>query len=545
MNIQNIFLKTLLLLFLCASCKKQVNEEVKDSPVATNDFMHAKGKLIVDGSGNPIDLKGIAFGNEVWSDNALPETHHTEEDFARVKSMNMNVIRFYLNYKTFENDNAPYQYKQAGWAWIDKNIAWAKKHGIYLILNIHVPQGGFQSQGNGDALWNVAENQNRLTALWKAIAQRYKEEKQIIGFGLVNEPIPTSSKQQWQQLAQRTTNEIRLVDTKHIIFIERCIAVKGVSQEDADLNFPIINDKNIVYEFHTYDPFIYTHQLFTWAGLGDGGKYPDESIISYSNGNWYTATFANPTMRTGNTDWTYIEGIKYKITDAKIKIGLPALVGANVSGKVYFDDLTIKEFDEKGDYIRDIFSLSLDDFDGWGYWSENNTGKGEMAMTGRSNNKSLSIERATSDCNLSNYTKVFIPKPNYSYQINGWVKGENIASGATCRLRIDFITTNSPVSGRNKDILESSLKKYVDWSNTKNLPIYMGEFGVGVPCFANDKGGLKWVNDMIDIARAYKMPFTYHVYHEDNFGLYYGYGTLPNPALANQPLIDFFKTKLQ
>ncbi len=539
----------IIIVFLSFSCKKNI-EESKDSNNTINNavnsgFLTVSGKNIVK-DGNPILLKGVAFGNEVWSDKEVPNTHHNEDDFIRVKNMNMNVIRFYINYKTFENDNAPYTYKQAGWDWINQNIAWAKKHGIYLIVNMHVPQGGFQSQGNGDALWNTIENQNRLTALWKAIANQYKNESQIVGFGLVNEPVPTSSKQQWQLLAQRITDSIRKVDQQHILFIEKPIYIKNVSGEDADLNFLNINDNNVAYEFHIYDPYLYTHQLFSWSGLGDGGKYPDESIINYSNLNWYTAIFNNPKLPNGNNDWTYYTGIKYKITDPKTKLGVPALVGANVNGKVYFDDIIIKEYDDNGVFVRDIATYATDNLDGWGYWSSNNSGTNGVATnTGQSNGKSIYIDGASGDCNMSNFANIFQPKANYSYQISGWMKGENVATNANCLLRIDFYDTNDPIIKRNKQYLEFIMDKYATWAAQKNVPLYMGEFGVGNPCFQNNKGGLVWVTDMIDIAKAKGINFSYHSYHEDSFGLYFGYGTLPDPSQANQPLIDLLKIKLQ
>ena len=49
---------------------------------------------------------------------------------------------------------------------------------------------------------------------------------------------------------------------------------------------------------------------------------------------------------------------------------------------------------------------------------------------------------------------------------------------------------------------------------------------------------------MLDIARARKLSFTYHAYHEDAFGIYRGSGALPDPARANTPLIDLFTAKL-
>src|SRR5262245_29327837 len=160
------------------------------APAPGPAFLHASGEAIVDGDGNPVFLKGVSFGNEVWANMALPDDH-AEIDFQRLADMGANSTRFLLNYLTFEDDGAPYVYKDAGWAWIDQNVAWAKAHGIRLILNMHVPQGGFQSNGDGGALWSGVANQDRLTALWAAIAQRYADEPIIAGFGLVNEPEPT------------------------------------------------------------------------------------------------------------------------------------------------------------------------------------------------------------------------------------------------------------------------------------------------------------------------------------------------------------------
>lgn len=536
--IRIIFLLSILVSFL--SCQKKKSS----STVKTGAFFQARGSLIAGPDGNPVKLQGVAFGNEVWNDD-IPTTHHSEEDFNRLKGMNMNTVRFYLNYKIFEDDSRPYSYKQAGWDWIDKNIAWAKKYGIYLILNMHFPQGGYQSQGKGDALWTNVEHQNRLTALWSAIAKRYKDESTVIGFGLVNEPVPVSSLSQWQQLAQRITNEIRKSDQNHILFIEKPIYIKNSAGENADLNFPIINDNNIAYEFHIYDPYQYTHQLFSWAYNQDGGKYPDETILSYANASWYTASFSNPTVPSGNSDWQYVEGEKYKVTDPKIKIGLPALVARNVVGTVYFDDISIKEYDAAGNFTGKVFEENPSTLNSWYYWSNNNSGSAALASVGRNDNSSFSITGSTDDCNLNNSNDIFIPKQGYYYQACGWMKGENVSASSACMLRTDFLTTSSPILTRNKAYLESILNRYINWSKSKNVPIYLGEFGTGVHCFSNNKGGLQWVSDMIDICKSGGLYFTYHAYHEDNFGLYFGSSTLPDPSNSNQPLINLLKQKLQ
>jgi endoglucanase len=87
---------------------------VVDKPaIEKGGILRRKGNLIVDAQGREVWLKGVSFGNEVWSNNPLPVNHHSEKDFSRVASMGMNVVRFYLNYKTLEDDSKPYQYKSS------------------------------------------------------------------------------------------------------------------------------------------------------------------------------------------------------------------------------------------------------------------------------------------------------------------------------------------------------------------------------------------------------------------------------------------------
>jgi aryl-phospho-beta-D-glucosidase BglC (GH1 family) len=246
-----------------------------------------------------------------------------------------------------------------------------------------VPPGGFQSNGNGGALWQNAENQQRLKALWHQIARRYAQEPTIAGFDLLNEPVVTSSISQWQQLAQELADTIRAVDTNHLLIVERLNAInKNWNNVNADQNFFLINDDNTMYTFHFYSPFKYTHQYASWAKLGDGGTYPDE----------------------------------------KLK--------------------------EEPGYVR------------------------------------------------------------------------------------------------NKAYLAKQLEAYLAFGRKHNVPLYLGEFGLIKTCFQENKGGLNWVNDMLDLLRKNQVNFTYHVYHEDNFGIYEGYGKPVDPGRANQALIQLFSQKL-
>lgn len=120
---------------MLAGCN--TSEDVKN----TDGFIHVDNGKIVDGKGNEIWLKGIAFGNDVWTMPTSPVlTDHDESSYKDIAEMGFNCVRFYMNYQLFEDDANPYQYKESGFEWINQNIDWAKKYNVGILLNMHVPQ---------------------------------------------------------------------------------------------------------------------------------------------------------------------------------------------------------------------------------------------------------------------------------------------------------------------------------------------------------------------------------------------------------------------
>ena len=104
--------------------KKAASEEIQDGYAG---FIRADGKQLVDENGKQYLIKGMAFGNEVWSNPSTePTRHHDAASYRELAEMGFDSVRFYLNYGLFESDSAPYTYREEGFAWLDKNIAWAK-----------------------------------------------------------------------------------------------------------------------------------------------------------------------------------------------------------------------------------------------------------------------------------------------------------------------------------------------------------------------------------------------------------------------------------
>ena len=110
------------------------------------------------------------------------------------------------------------------------------------------------------------------------------------------------------------------------------------------------------------------------------------------------------------------------------------------------------------------------------------------------------------------------------------------------QIRLDVLGSDTPVLARDKAFLASQIQRYVAWGHAHGVPLFLGEFGLHHPCFEG-RGGLAWVDDMLDLIDQNHLSFSYHAYHESGFGLYAGSGPV-DPAHANQPLIDLFTRKL-
>ena len=173
----------------------------------------------------------------------------------------------------------------------DSVLEWAKPHNMYVILDLHAAPGG---QGyNADisdyddskpSLWESEANQVKTIALWRKIAEKYKDNQWIGGYDLINETnwnLPGGTL--LRQLFEQITTAIREVDKKHIIFIEG---------NDFANNFTGLTppwDDNMVYSFHKYWSTVYENDLDWITPLRETHNVPLWMGESGENSNtWYT-----------------------------------------------------------------------------------------------------------------------------------------------------------------------------------------------------------------------------------------------------------------
>ena len=190
-----------------------------------------------------------------WLDNFV-----TEADINAIANWGFNSVRVALHYNllTLPIEDEPIEgentWIEEGFERIDELMDWCTANNIYLILDLHAAPGG---QGSDSAisdydpdkpsLWESELNRDKTVALWGQLADRYKNEPWMGGYGLLNEvnwwPLDGSV---LRAFYIETTQAIRAVDQNHIIFI----GGNSWSNDFSGLTPPW--DSNLVYEFHKY-----------------------------------------------------------------------------------------------------------------------------------------------------------------------------------------------------------------------------------------------------------------------------------------------------
>ncbi|MCD6539177.1 MAG: cellulase family glycosylhydrolase [Candidatus Omnitrophica bacterium] len=148
----------------------------------------------------------------------------TEEDLKRISSWGAKVVRVPFNAKLIEKK--PYTYDKGGLDLLKELAGWASKLEIYLILDLHsgcAPQNkDWHSDSEGEALlWEEREYQKRTISLWEYLADNFKEEKAIIGYDLLNEPVIEKKRINiLKKFYKELVKAVKAVDKEHLLFLE-------------------------------------------------------------------------------------------------------------------------------------------------------------------------------------------------------------------------------------------------------------------------------------------------------------------------------------
>lgn len=542
-------------------CSSMTPASEAKAATTISTFLHVDGTEIVEENGTPVQIKSIGFGNDVWASPASPTlTHHDESSYEELAALGFNSVRFYLNYKWFEDDANPYTYKESGFEWLDQNIAWAKANGIRLVLNMHVPQGGFMSAQSCN-FWND-DNTDRHKALWVKIAERYADEPAVLGYGLVNEPfVPQAATKEesldiYYNYLDELITAVRAVDDKHILFIERPYGIwKSYNNVDyvwgATDSCRPIDDDNFAWEFHLYEETAFTSQGLSYYSGEREWIYGDDSIAILSGQRTYPKTLSSVVpydYATGG--WQLLESPLYEIEDeiqANNAHFLFYFSALNAETSVYIDDVVVKEYDSEGNFIRDINWCDFTNTTACSGWDLGEGTGGKVSydtIEGHDELGCIKVSEAGGNYRFyrnDNIFKNFPINTDNKYQVICYAK---VDGDAEVEIKPSIQLVNAErVFALNKEYLTFKVDTYLDFGETNNVPVYFGEFGAASRSIGGEYKGEEWVKDVFDIFNENNAHYSYHDYHEENWGLYTVAATEAR-SNRNETLYSIFENKV-
>jgi len=197
--------------------------------------------------------RGINLTGWFQADNArkIQFRKFREKDFADIKSLGCDVIRLPINLHAMTSGAPDYTIDPLFVSMLDSAVTWAEELQLYLIIDNHTFDPAINTSPDVGLI---------LTKVWPQLAERYKNRSDYILYEVLNEPHGISN-QLWGSIQQQTIDAIRSKDTRHTIIV----GPSGYNSYNDLAQMPVYSDTNLIYTFHFYDPFLFTHQGATWV----------------------------------------------------------------------------------------------------------------------------------------------------------------------------------------------------------------------------------------------------------------------------------------
>jgi endoglucanase len=316
---------------------------------AGNRFVHTEGKHVVAPDGRKLLLRGINLGNwlvpegymfhfdkgpasyreitALFNDLIGPDetarfwkqyrdTYIGETDIRFIREAGFNCVRIPFHARLIDDGTA--------FPLLERVIAWCRERHLWVILDMHCAPGG-QTGTNIDDSWGYPwlfeseEEQQLAIGFWRSIAQRYADETTVLGYDLLNEPIPPAVARlnpRLEPLYRKITQAIRQVDPNHAVIL-------GGAQWDS--NFDVFGppfDRNAIYTFHKYwtapsqdviQPYLdFSERYHVPLWMGESGENQDFWIAEFRT-----------TLEKNDVGWTFWPYKKMDATSSPVSFARP------------------------------------------------------------------------------------------------------------------------------------------------------------------------------------------------------------------------------
>ena len=177
----------------------------------------------------------------------------TPADFQLIKGLGFDHVRLSINPEPLTQEPQMGALRVDAMARLDETIRQLTAAGLNVVLDIHPEDSWKDKQLKGGGV-------DQFLAFWTVFAGHYAgTDPEKVFFELMNEPMMDNYR--WQAIEARAVARVRSVAPQHTIIATS----SNYSPIDTLLAMEPVRDENVIYTFHEYNPFWFTHQGASWG----------------------------------------------------------------------------------------------------------------------------------------------------------------------------------------------------------------------------------------------------------------------------------------
>lgn len=211
--------------------------------------------------------KGVNLGGWI-SQFAKYDTGHfdtfiQEGDIKDIARLGFDHVRVPVDYNVLEDEDG--NILESGFAYLSNCRKWCEDAGLNMLIDLHECFGysfdPLKKDMDRKKFFYDEALQERFLKLWDQIAERFGKYPEQVAFEPLNEVVLQEVSDAWNGLLARYIKRMRTFAPDSFII------VGGVCYNNV-LSVPLLDvpvDEHIVYNFHCYEPIIFTHQGAYWV----------------------------------------------------------------------------------------------------------------------------------------------------------------------------------------------------------------------------------------------------------------------------------------
>jgi aryl-phospho-beta-D-glucosidase BglC (GH1 family) len=408
--------------------------------------------------------RGVNFGNALEAPAEGDWGMELEARFfGLVKQAGFQSIRLPISWTHHAAKTRPYTINRKFFKRVDWAIGEARKRGLNLIVNVH-----HHDELNDNPLAEEA----RYLAIWKQIAERYKNQPGSVYFELLNEPHEkfNNDPELWNSLLAKALAVVRQSNPTRPVIVGPT-GWNGIGQLP---NLDLPEDPNLIVTVHFYDPFEFTHQGAEWVDpIPPTGITWDGGRRSFARG-W--------------EDWSWDTGNRF------VGSGLEVRYRQGWAGLYLHHDTGVEGYDSLAFKTSRAMQLSISCAEGQSYGLTSAAGGLNQVTLAQCGNPAALI-----DLMIQNATD----KAQQPFVISD--------------LKLSKSGSDLSLFGNQLQKIRAALKAAADWGKANNRPIFLGEFG------AYEKGDMasrvRWTTAVRRETEKLGLSWTYWEFGA-GFGIY-------------------------